>query len=237
MSKLLVSVRSLVEARIALKGGADLIDIKEPRSGPLGCASTQVIQKIVHFVAGRRPVSAALGELLELAPLPGPGPDFVKWGLAGCAETGHWRARLLARGRRLHRRAPFCKPVTVAYADSDVARSPRLEEVVAFASSHGWPVVLLDTWSKHRTLLDWMTPGKVRAFCRSCRDAGLRVALAGSLDMQAIEALREAAPDWFAVRGAVCTSGRRTATIEPDRVARLAEIIAGRPITATLGNR
>src|SRR5207237_10897019 len=35
-SGLLVSVRSATEAGAALEGGADLIDIKEPRHGPLG---------------------------------------------------------------------------------------------------------------------------------------------------------------------------------------------------------
>jgi uncharacterized protein (UPF0264 family) len=237
MSKLLISVRSLTETRIALEGGADLIDVKEPRAGPLGYASAQVVQRIVRFVAGRLPVSAALGELLENALLPGPGPDFVKWGLAGCGETSDWTEQLSARGRRLHRVEPCCKPVAVAYADRELARSPRLEEIVAFACSQRWPVILVDTWSKHQTLLDWMTPEKVRAFCRSCHDAGLRIALAGSLDMEAIKSLRDAAPDWFAVRGAVCTQGRRTATIEADRVFRLAEFIADRPITANLGNR
>ena len=37
-SRLLVSVRSAAEAEIALHGGADLIDVKEPTRGSLGRA-------------------------------------------------------------------------------------------------------------------------------------------------------------------------------------------------------
>ena len=36
MTRLLVSVRSAEEAEIALAGGADVIDVKEPRRGALG---------------------------------------------------------------------------------------------------------------------------------------------------------------------------------------------------------
>ena len=63
--KLLVSVRSTAEAEAALRGGADIIDIKEPARGPLGMAPPEVCGSIVQRVAGRAPVSAALGELWE----------------------------------------------------------------------------------------------------------------------------------------------------------------------------
>src|SRR5262249_26387315 len=70
---LLVRVRSGTEGEAARHGGADLIDVKEPRRGPLGRAEREVIADVVRCVAGQRPVSAALGELAELgdlAPLP-----------------------------------------------------------------------------------------------------------------------------------------------------------------------
>ena len=51
MTKLLVSVRSVAEARIALAGGVDLIDVKEPRRGSLGAADAGIIAEIVAHVA------------------------------------------------------------------------------------------------------------------------------------------------------------------------------------------
>jgi len=70
--KLLVSVRDAAEARAALVGGADLIDVKEPSRGSLGRAEADTIAAVAHAVGGRTPVSAALGELRDWAdePLP-----------------------------------------------------------------------------------------------------------------------------------------------------------------------
>jgi uncharacterized protein (UPF0264 family) len=100
---LLVSVRSVAEAHAALAGGASLIDVKEPLHGSLGRAPADVITGVVTTVAGRRPVSAALGELLEeLGETIPPGLAFVKWGLAGCGQDREWRARLVRRQCDIH---------------------------------------------------------------------------------------------------------------------------------------
>jgi uncharacterized protein (UPF0264 family) len=69
--QLLVSVRDVAEAEAALAGGADIIDIKEPRRGALGMADAAMIAEIVACVDRRVPVSAALGELREWAAGPG----------------------------------------------------------------------------------------------------------------------------------------------------------------------
>src|SRR3954468_22924345 len=92
---LLISVRGAGEGEGALRGGADAIDVKEPRRGPLGRADDATVAAVVAGVAGRRPVSAALGELVEAgAAAPAvPGLAFVKWGLAGAAATA-WQRRL-----------------------------------------------------------------------------------------------------------------------------------------------
>ena len=63
---LLVSVRNAVEAEVALGGGADWIDVKEPTRGALGAADPQTIQSVIQTVAGRTPVSVAVGEFQEL---------------------------------------------------------------------------------------------------------------------------------------------------------------------------
>jgi uncharacterized protein (UPF0264 family) len=48
--KLLVSVRNAEEARAALRGGADVIDVKEPDNGPLGMAGAEAIAAVVDVV-------------------------------------------------------------------------------------------------------------------------------------------------------------------------------------------
>ncbi len=63
--QLLVSVRNAQEAVDAADSGADIIDVKEPEFGSLGFAGAAAIRDVVDAVAGRIPVSAALGECLD----------------------------------------------------------------------------------------------------------------------------------------------------------------------------
>lgn len=231
MAKLLVSVRSPVEVEAALSGGAALIDVKEPKRGPLGRADEAVITSVVTAVAGQRPVSAALGELLAYRPAhPIAGLSYAKWGLAGCGKLPHWRRELMRAQRSL---LPGCQAVAVAYADWQLAGSPPPEEVCAFACAEQLPF-LVDTWSKDtRSLLDWLTFAETARLCARCRRAGVSVALAGSLDATRMKALQPASPDWFAIRGAGCRQGRRELLLDRERVRQLAAVAADSVMAST----
>jgi uncharacterized protein (UPF0264 family) len=231
---LLVSVRSAAEVEPALGGGARLIDIKEPVRGALGKAADETIGTIVEQVAGRCPTSAALGELLEgNDPPEGVALDHVKWGLAGCGDDPDWPGKWRAAVARLQQTIPGCRPVAVAYADWQRARAPSPEVIVTFARLSRCGAFLLDTWQKDgTTLLDWLSADAVARLCRDCRQAGIPVALAGSLGPEEIRTLRGVGPAWFAVRGSVCHGRQRDAGIDPDAVRRLADLVAGFDITA-----
>jgi uncharacterized protein (UPF0264 family) len=224
MPGLLVSVRSVEEAAAALAGGAALIDVKEPTRGSLGRADDEVIRNVVGFVGPRRPVSAACGELPEDPRGFAPIRDlaYVKWGLARWGGQPLWR-KSFAQAADAIRCTP-CQPVAAAYADWQRAEAPRPHEVCDFACELGRGAFLLDTWRKDgQTLLDFLRPPELARMVQRCRDAGVRVALAGSLGVAEIEALRCAGPDWFAVRGAVCRAGDRRATIDAAAVRCLAQ--------------
>jgi uncharacterized protein (UPF0264 family) len=230
--RLLVSVRSAAEAVASLVGGASLIDVKEPGSGPLGRAADATISEVVAAVGGQAPVSAALGEWRDPGaqdwPTALPGLAYLKWGLAGCGGMYLWKPLLRAIMRNLAGRQPGVAVAVAAYADWRQARAPRPDEVCSFACENGRSVFLLDTWAKDgKTLLDWVSPGEVQTWCARCRAAGVRVALAGSLGPEQMRALLPTCPDWFAVRGAACTGGRRDAPIDPARVRQLVEMLDG----------
>lgn len=201
-----MSVRSVEEARAALAGGADLIDVKEPSRGALGMADTDVIAAIIDAVQAKRPVSAALGEWVdrEQSELPS-GLAYVKWGLARLASSLTFA--LLQMARFPH--GP--KPVLVAYADHKRAMSPDpivLSRAVCDRSFH-FSALLIDTAIKDgTTLLDWLEPAALARIRFQLADAGVPLALAGSLSSDAIRWLAPLAPDWFAVRGAACDGGR-----------------------------
>jgi uncharacterized protein (UPF0264 family) len=233
---LLVSVRSAAEAEAALAGGAALIDVKEPSRGSLGRADAETVAAVLRAVAGRRPVSVALGELssgFQTSPErqrgAAPSLAFAKWGLAGCRDCLRWQDEL-ARAADL---LPLpCRPVAVAYADWQRAAAPPLADVCAFACAQRWGAFLIDTWGKDgTTLLDWLSADDLSAVKACCRSAGVPIALAGSLGAAQISRLRPLEPDWFAVRGAACHGSRRTLTIDAGRVRRLVDLL-GEPVTA-----
>lgn len=234
MADLLVSVRSVGEAAAALAGGAGLIDVKDPGAGALGRADDTTIRAVLAYVAGRCPVSAALGEFQPGSAATYPADlTYVKWGLAGYADEAYWQSSLREAAEELAAARPTTRPVAVAYADHERAKAPSVDEVASFACREGWSVLLLDTWAKDGTnLLGWLSMESVHMVRQQCRRAGVRVALAGSLGVKEIEALGGVEPDWFAVRGAACRKGERGAQIDADRVRALAE--SCRTITAAI---
>src|SRR5271169_3474641 len=142
--RMLASVRSAEEALFAFQAGADLIDAKDPSHGTLGSVSPDTLRAIVAAVAGRRPVSATVGDLpLQLGPLSAAahlaatcGADFVKVGIFE-KDLPLEQLQLLppaVAGVRL---------IAVLFAD----RAPPLEVAAPLASA-GWHGVMLDTAGK-----------------------------------------------------------------------------------------
>ena len=224
MTRLLVSVRDADEALAALAGGADLIDIKEPAHGALGAAHQQTWHEVIHAIAGRAPLSAALGELLDVpTDREFSGLALVKAGLAGCATHKAWKARL----QQFHTSLPATTGlVAVIYADAACAAAPAPLEVLDMAIQMQLGTVLIDTFNKARgDLWTALGEGELTQLVERARHHGIKVALAGSIGLKTIHRALELAPDWIAVRGAACEGGR-TGRISTARVSALKAIIS-----------
>lgn len=214
---LLVSVRSADEARVALAGGADVIDVKEPNRGSLGAADAKIVADVVAAVGEVAPISVAAGELLEGRNYIDhtAGVAFAKIGLAGCRSCADWPSRWRAA---IAKWPVSVRPVAVVYADESLADSPPPEQVLAAAMAGGCPALLVDTWDKSRgTLFDHWAPKDVAKFCRQVRAAEIAVVLAGSLHGESLQTAAACRPNLIAVRGAVCEGGR-VGTISAARV-------------------
>ena len=224
MAGLLVSVRNATEAAAAEAGGADLIDIKEPRRGALGAASPTVVRSIVQQVGGRLPLSVALGELPDVADpaqlLDSSSIRFAKVGLA-CAPR-KWRQdwRDLLSGFPAHVRA-----VAVAYADYGEAGAPPFLEVLEVGAQLGCTALLIDTFRKNRGgLLEHLKQAALRQVIELAREQGMITVVAGSLDVASIRTVLPLEPDFIAVRGAVC-QGRRDGELDLQKVRHLAGLV------------
>ncbi len=229
-SRLLVSVRSAEEAAVALAAGADLIDVKEPSNGPLGVAHHEVLAAVLAVVDGTVPVSAALGEWSASAlndahwhlELP---VQFLKWGLAGYGNSPGWGEDLLDTRRQIR---TGTEVVLVAYADWEKAKSPPPAEVVKFARRFRYKAVLIDTFLKDgSTLLDALPLPELTELLTSLKKSGIPVALGGSLKLEQLKQLKPLAPEWFAVRGAVCAGGTREGLLDPVRIQKWKAALAG----------
>jgi (5-formylfuran-3-yl)methyl phosphate synthase len=224
---LLVSVRDAAEAEAAWRGGATLIDVKEPRHGSLGRATTEQWQEVARCVAGRVPLSVAAGELLEDPPVSAAALasiTYIKCGLAGCGTVRDWPDRWRGWLRRL---PPDVRPVAVAYADWQRARAPAPRDVARWAGELGCSALLWDTHGKDGTwLLDHVTDAALNDVLGVARRAGLLIVLAGSLSLARVPAVLRFAPDYLAVRGAAC-AGDRAGQVSEQLVGELMRAVTG----------
>ncbi len=236
---LLISVRNVAEALAALAGGADVIDVKEPDRGSLGPADPATIAAVIRAVRGRAPVTAAMGELIDLdisqtKTLPD-GVALFKIGLAGCRETANWQSHWRdAVGALSGGDAQVAsRPVAVVYADWPAANAPPPHRVLNSAVELGCPVVLIDTWDKSTgSLFDHWPAEELSAFTQAARSHGLAVVLAGSLIGKHLAAAARLRPDLLAVRAAACDDGRNGA-VSSERVRALRQTIGPpRPISS-----
>jgi (5-formylfuran-3-yl)methyl phosphate synthase len=228
--KLLVSVIDAAEARLAVAGGVDIVDVKNPAEGSLGAPAPRVLAQVRAAVPAELPLSAALGDLPNL---PGTaalaalgavrcGADYVKLGLWGSSRPDEAAALLRAAREAVDGRAAV---VAVAYADAARVAGGRPlppSQLVAAARAAGVAGCLLDTAIKDgRGLLSWLGPGALAGLVVEAHDAGLEIALAGELRAEDLPAVRATGADTAGVRSAACRHGDRTAALDPACVARL----------------
>ena len=223
MTRLLASVRSVPEARQALAGGADILDLKEPSAGALGAVPLAVSAAVVRLVAGRVPVSATIGDLpMEphtLARAVGAraatGVTFVK---IGFFETALFQPCLDAIEAAPRGKARL---VAVLFAD----RSPPVHRLEAIAAA-GFSGVMLDTCAKGAGgLRVHATNDTLADFLAEARRVRLFAGLAGSLGLGDIGPLLALRPHYLGFRGALCAGGARNSVLDPGALAAVREQI------------
>ncbi|MCB0568030.1 MAG: (5-formylfuran-3-yl)methyl phosphate synthase [Lewinellaceae bacterium] len=226
--KVLISVVSLAEARIAIKGGADILDIKNPLEGSLGAQFPWVLKEIAQEVKGSGILcSAALGDLpfkpgtaaLAAFGAASCGAEYIKAGLLGAKnyQEAFEMMNGVAKATRLAN--PLALVVAAGYADYNRFGGIPYSLLVSAAADAGADVVMLDTAIKDgKALLDVMDRSEILRFIALGHEAGMQVALAGSIKEEHLEALSAMNPDVIGIRGAVCSRNDRKAGIAVDKV-------------------
>ena len=226
MMRLLVSVRSVDEALVAARGGADFIDLKQPDGGALGGLPTATIAAIVAALRAQgltQPVSATIGdwpmsartEIARRVDAVGRcGVAIVKVGIDGCDVGSRAVLSMLAAG------AWAVAPVFIADRGLDLA-------LVAHAAALGFAAVMADTADKQGgSLIERVPREQLHAFVRTVRDRGVPVGLAGALRAHHADVLATLAPDFAGFRGAVCVHGERSGALDAQRLYQLRTALA-----------
>lgn len=211
MTLMLASVTNEAEADVALAGGADIIDLKDPSKGALGALDARQVARIVAHIAGRTKTSAVTGDLpmqpavLKAAAeaMAATGVDFVKTGLFPDPNTPACIAAL----------APLAqKTALIGVLFADLQLDLDLVPQMAVAGFMG---AMLDTARKGEgRLIDHMDVAKLAGFVALCRHHNLLVGLAGALEAPDVPRLLAIGPDYLGFRGALCHGRNRKGEID-----------------------
>lgn len=222
MTKLLTSVRNLKEAKLAIAGGSDWLDLKEPNEGALGAVPLEVVMEVVAWAnedASQIPTSATIGDCWEqpevmperVAQMSQMGVDFVKVGIFANNFSDKTAAAIKSSVQFQSKLIVLC-----------FAEAPPSAERICEISSLGASGLMLDTANKNTGgLLDKMTIEEIQKFVVSVRNQNCLCGLAGSLKPYHIERLANCEADYFGFRGALCDDHRRAGEISSERVTAL----------------
>lgn len=226
--KLLVSVESVEEARVAVEADCAVLDIKNPKEGSLGANFPWVLKEIMdEFPDIECETSATVGDLphkpgtgaLAAYAVASMGLDYVKAGLYASTLFEQAVEMMTAVRRAVHMANPKARAVAAGFADWRRFNGLSTTDLVRAAVVSQVDVILIDTAIKDGSnLFDNMSFDELAEFVDQCREAEIMCALAGSIKEKHLDDLSRLGPDLIGVRGALCCDQKdRRSRIDPER--------------------
>jgi len=231
----MVSVVDEREALEAVRGGADIIDVKNPEEGALGAQPPQVIRRVKQVLPLRVELSATLGDLpylpgtasLAAAGAAAIGVNYVKLGLFGVGDLDEAVRMVRLVKETLETLSFQVKLVACGYADGESFGGLNPVKLPAVAYKGGADGVLIDVKRKQAgiNLFTYMDEGSLVKLAEESRGLGLFTAMAGGLTFK--EALRcvRLGADVVGLRRGLLSAGRISSVL----VARMADLLHVKP--------
>lgn len=234
--KLLVSVVNKTEAIDSINGGADIIDVKNPKEGSLGANFPRVIREVKKVIPKNLELSATIGDLPNL---PGTaslaalgaavsGVDYVKVGLFGVKTSVDATVLMTEVVRTVKEFNLGLKTIACGYADFRYVGcvSPLQLPLVAHKSEADGVLVDVKIKVSKSSLFNFLGDEQLKHFVTQAHDYNLLAALAGSLGKEDIQRVHSLDADIIGVRGIVCSKKDRVnGKLEKEKVAELAKEI------------
>ncbi len=217
MTDFLASVSSVEEALLVEQLGADIIDLKNPKTGALGALSTDQMSAIIAALKANTLVSATIGDLPMIPNIilsavqqtAATGVDFIKIGLF---NDGNIKSCLDVLTPEIERNN--LSVIGVLFADQSF--HPDLLENL---SLNGFQGVMLDTANKSKGPLTSIISRQVLgSFISNARRHQLFCGLAGSLTPIDIHPLIQLNPDYLGFRSALCEQSNRIAKLNSENI-------------------
>ncbi|KYH38967.1 MAG: hypothetical protein AYL30_002150 [Candidatus Hecatellales archaeon B24] len=234
MARLMVSVVDRAEALEAVKGGADIVDVKNPAEGALGAQKPWIVKQVKESLPKPLEFSVTLGDLpyipgtASLAAVGAAvlGANYVKVGLLGARRLEEAARMVKAVKTSMEALNLKAKIVACGYADHAEygSLSPLLLPKAAYKGEADG--ILIDVKSKNssRNLFSYLTSGNLRKVVAEAQGLGLFAALAGGLSLKTLaECVRLGADVVGLRRGVLSAEGR----ISRGLVAKAASLVHG----------
>ena len=232
--RLLISPRTIEEAKIVIDNQVEYIDCKNPEEGSLGANFPWIIKEMKNLIPSdsSQLLSATIGDFPNL---PGSaslaalgaafsGADIIKIGLKGPKDEKSAIKLMKKVVKAVKDYNDNIKIVTAGYADrTRMNSSPEFMSIPIIASESGSDIVMLDTFIKDNLgLFDFLTVDQLIQFKNKAKGLDLEVALAGNLRKKDIPLLINISPDIIGVRSVVCEGyDRNNGSIKPKLVEQL----------------
>ena len=213
---LMVSVQNLPEAIQALKGGADIVDVKNLQEALVGSAEPQLVKEVREAVPGDHHASVTLGVVpnqvgtVAMAVYSAGilNATSVK---VGFMNTEYDEAVEILQASRRALVGSDTKLIGSLFADNPLYEGLDPHEMVRLASEGQCDGFLVDTLAKDgRNLFDFLSESELREMVFEGKQLGMSTALSGHLKVENLDELARVNPDIVGVRGAACSRGDRT---------------------------
>ena len=222
---LMVSVQNLEEALQALKGGADIVDVKNLQEALVGSAHPHVVRDVRNAIPMERHASVTLGVVPNqigtvamavytagVLKATSVKVGFMKTEYDAAVET------LLAAREVLD--GFDTKLIGSLFADNPLYDGLDAHNMVQLAKDGKCDGFLIDTLTKDgRNLFDFLKEDELREMVTEGKEAGISTALSGHLTLKDLDELARINPDIVGVRGAACQKGDRNSGVHWEPVA------------------
>ena len=223
---LMVSVQNMKEAKQALKGDADIIDVKNLQEALVGSAHPRLVKEVRDFVPEERHASVTLGVVPNQVGTVAMAVYSAGLLNATSVKVGFMQTEyataveiLLASKEALI--GTGTKLIGSLFADNGLYDGLDPHKMVALAKDGECDGFLIDTLTKDgRNLFDFMSEEILTDIVYQGKTMGISTALSGHLRLDNLDELARINPDIVGVRGAVCSKGERGNSVHWEAVSK-----------------